>query len=128
MICGLEGRFRSKLRHIEEIIGLSEGVSSLAAMSLMITTRGPVFLADTHVQVNPDADAIASIAIACASHVQRFGIAPKIAMISHSDFGEHDTPSSLKMRAGHGACPQALPPTRNRWRNAGRYRPHSVHP
>ena len=76
----------------------------------MITTRGPVFLADTHVQVNPDADAIASIAIACASHVQRFGIAPKIAMISHSDFGEHDTPSSLKMRQATALvrkrCPQ----------------------
>jgi malate dehydrogenase (oxaloacetate-decarboxylating)(NADP+) len=126
MICGLEGRFRSKLRHIEEIIGLSEGVSALAAMSLMITTRGPVFLADTHVQVNPDADAIASIAIACASHVQRFGIAPKIAMISHSDFGEHDTPSSLKMR--RPALVRALPAARNRRRNASRYGPHSGHP
>jgi malate dehydrogenase (oxaloacetate-decarboxylating)(NADP+) len=110
MICGLEGRFRSKLRHIEEIIGLSAGVASLAAMSLMITHRGPVFLADTHVQANPGAQAIASIAIACASQVQRFGITPKIAMVSHSDFGEDDTPSSLKMREAtqivHALCPQ----------------------
>ena len=110
MICGLEGRFRSKLRYIEEIIGMSEGVSSLAAMSLMITNRGPVFLADTHVQANPDAEAIAAIAIACATHVQRFGIAPKIAMISHSNFGEYDTPSSLKMRQAtalvRARCPQ----------------------
>ena len=98
MICGLEGRLRSKLRHIEDIIGLSEGVASLAAMSLMITDRGPIFLADTHVQVNPDAQAIAAIAIACADQVQRFGITPKVAMVSHSDFGEYDTPSAVKMR------------------------------
>jgi malate dehydrogenase (oxaloacetate-decarboxylating)(NADP+) len=53
MICGLEGRYRSKLRHIRDIIGLAPGVNELAAMSLMITSRGIVFLADTHVQPDP---------------------------------------------------------------------------
>ena len=98
MICGLEGRFRSKLRLIEEIIGLQPGMRDFAAMSLMITQKGHYFLADTHVQPDPSAESIAEIAIACAEHVERFGIAPKIALVSHSDFGAHDTPSARKMR------------------------------
>ncbi|MCX7345320.1 MAG: NADP-dependent malic enzyme [Alphaproteobacteria bacterium] len=98
MICGLEGRYRAKLRHIRNIIGLAPGVREFAAMSLMITSRGIVFLADTHVQADPSADAIADTVVMCARHVERFGIAPKIALVAHSDFGDFDTPSSLKMR------------------------------
>ncbi len=99
LICGLEGRFRSKLRHIREIVGLAPGVHELAAMTLMISTKGVFFLTDTHVQADPDASAVAEIAILSAEHVRRFGLAPKIAMIAHSDFGAYDTASSLKMRA-----------------------------
>ena len=98
MICGLEGRFRSKLRHIKDVIGLAPSVRELAAMSLLITSRGIVFLADTHVQSDPDAGALADIVILCARHVQRFGLTPKVALVSHSDFGQHDTASSIKMR------------------------------
>ncbi|MGL6182525.1 MAG: NADP-dependent malic enzyme [Aestuariivirga sp.] len=98
MICGLEGRYRAKLRHIRNIIGLAPGVREFAAMSLMITSRGIVFLADTHVQADPTADAIADTVVMCARHVERFGITPKIALVAHSDFGDFDTPSSLKMR------------------------------
>jgi malate dehydrogenase (oxaloacetate-decarboxylating)(NADP+) len=98
MICGLEGRFRSKLRHIQDVIGLAPGVHGLAAMSLLITTRGIVFLADTHVQSDPSAQALAETVIMCASHVARFGLTPKVALVSHSDFGQFDTASSLKMR------------------------------
>jgi malate dehydrogenase (oxaloacetate-decarboxylating)(NADP+) len=67
-------------------------------LSLVITSKGAHFLADTHVQSNPNAQAIADMTIACASHVRRFGIAPKIALISHADFGSADTPSAVKMR------------------------------
>ena len=98
MICGLEGRFSSKLRHIKDIIGLAPGVHELAAMSLMITSKGAFFFTDTHVQTNPTAQEIAEIAVLCAEQVQRFGIVPKIALIAHSDFGDSDTPSSTKMR------------------------------
>jgi malate dehydrogenase (oxaloacetate-decarboxylating)(NADP+) len=99
MICGLEGRFRSRLRHITDIIGLAEGSAHLAAMSLMITTRGAFFIADTHVLEDPNADQIADMAMSCARHVERFGMRPKIALVSHSDFGETDSPSARKMRA-----------------------------
>jgi len=98
MICGLEGRYRSKLRLIHEIIGLAPGRRDFAAMSLMITSKGHYFLTDTHVQPDPTAEELAEIAMAAAEHVQRFGIEPKIALVSHSDFGAHDTPSSVKLR------------------------------
>ena len=98
MIAGLEGRFNSKLRNIRDIIGLKPGVRDLSAMTLMITSKGHYFLADTHVKHDPDADDIADIALLCAGHVERFGIAPKIALLSHSDFGDSDAASAVKMR------------------------------
>jgi malate dehydrogenase (oxaloacetate-decarboxylating)(NADP+) len=98
MICGLEGRYRSKLRHIRDIIGLAPGVKELAAMSLMITSRGIVFLADTHVQPDPSAEAIADMVLLCARHINRFGLAAKVALVSHSDFGNFETPSVGKLR------------------------------
>ncbi len=98
LICGLEGRFRSRLNHIKDIIGLAPGARQLAALSLVVTSKGAFFLADTHVQPDPRADEIADMTIACASHVERFGIKPKIALLSHSDFGSADTASAAKMR------------------------------
>lgn len=102
MISGLEGRFNSKLRNIRDIIGLKPGARDLSAMTLMITTKGHYFLADTHVKQDPNAEDIADIALLCAGHVARFGITPKIALLSHSDFGDSDAPSALKMRAALG--------------------------
>ena len=99
MLCGLEGRFSSRLAQIRDIIGLAPGVRDFSAMSLLITTRGAFFLADTHVRVDPTAEDIADMTIACALHVRRFGMEPKVALLSHSDFGSHATPSALKMRA-----------------------------
>jgi malate dehydrogenase (oxaloacetate-decarboxylating)(NADP+) len=98
LICGLEGRFTSRLDHIRDIVGLAPGVKDFSALSLVIASAGVYFLADTHVRYDPSAEEIADTAIACAHHVRRFGLAPKIALISHSDFGSADTPSALKMR------------------------------
>ena len=98
LICGLEGRFESRLKHIKDIVGLAPGAKDFAALSLVIAASGAYFLADTHVRYDPSADEIADMAIACAHHVRRFGVTPKIALISHSDFGSANTPSALKMR------------------------------
>ena len=98
MICGLEGRFRSNIRHIDSILGLAAGAQRMAAVSLLITDKGAYFLADTHVTEDPNAEEIADIAMACATHVRRFGIEPKIALVSHSDFGSMETPSARKMQ------------------------------
>ena len=98
LICGLEGRFTSRLKHIRDIVGLTPGAKDFSALSLVIASAGVYFLADTHVRYDPSAEEIADTAIACADHVRRFGIEPKIALISHSDFGSADTPSAQKMR------------------------------
>jgi len=98
LICGLEGRFTSRLDHIRDIVGLAPGVKDFSALSLVVASTGVYFLADTHVRYDPSAEEIAETAVACAVHVRRFGLEPKIALISHSDFGSADTPSALKMR------------------------------
>ncbi len=98
MICGLDGRFNPHLRYIKDIIGLVPGATDLSAMCLMITNQGAFFIADTHVRRDPTAPEIAEMAQLCAAHVRRFGIEPKIALVSHSDFGSDDTPSAGKMR------------------------------
>jgi malate dehydrogenase (oxaloacetate-decarboxylating)(NADP+) len=98
MLCGVEGRYMSHLRHVREIIGFLPGVSDFAALSLMITSKGAHFIADTQVRPNPSAEELAEIAVLAANHVQRFAMKPKIAFVSHSDFGSYDTDSSRKMR------------------------------
>ena len=98
MICGVEGRYMSHLRHVREIIGFQPGVSDFAALALMITSKGAYFIADTQVRPNPSAEELAEMASLAAGHVQRFNIKPKIAFVSHSDFGSYDTDSSRKMR------------------------------
>jgi len=98
MICGVEGRYMSHLRHVREIIGFSPGISDFAALALLITSKGAYFIADTEVRSNPSAEELAEMAALAANHVQRFNLKPKIAFISHSDFGSSDTESSRKMR------------------------------
>ncbi|MGO9944375.1 MAG: NADP-dependent malic enzyme [Rhodoblastus sp.] len=99
LICGLGGKFVSRLRYVKDIIGVAPGVSDLSSMSLMVTNKGAFFLADTHVRLDPTAAEVAETALLCAVHVRRFGLTPKIALVSHSDFGTDDAPSALKMRA-----------------------------
>ena len=128
LICGLEGRFASRLKHIRDIVGLAPGAKDFSALSLVIASAGVYFLADTHVRYDPSAEEIADIAFACAHHVRRFGVEPKIALVSHSDFGSADTPSACKMREALRSSENARPiststarcrPTpRSRWSRA----------
>ncbi len=98
MICGVEGRYMSHLRHVREIVGFCPGVADFSALALLITTKGPYFIADTQVRLNPTAAELAEMAAQAAIHVQRFGLKPKIAFLSHSDFGSYDSKSSRKVR------------------------------
>jgi len=97
-ICGVEGGYMSHLRHIRDVIGHAPGVGDFAALSLIITDKGNFFLADTQVRCDPSAEEIAEMAVLAAAHVRRFGLEPKIALVSHSNFGSVDSPSSRKMR------------------------------
>ncbi len=98
MLCGLEGRFTSRLRHIRDIVGLASGVRRLSAMRLVITSKSVYFLVDTHVRHDTTAEEIADMAIQCVSHVRRFCLSLKIALFSYFDFCVADTSSYMKMR------------------------------
>ncbi|CCD98682.1 NADP-dependent malic enzyme [Bradyrhizobium sp. STM 3809] len=109
MICGVEGRYMSHLRHVREIIGFMPGVSDYAALALTITSKGAYFIGDTQVRPDPTAEELAEMASLAANHVTRFNIKPKIAFVSHSDFGSYDTESSRKMRQATALLKQHRP-------------------
>ena len=100
MICGLEGRFERHLRNVTLIIGRRAGVRDrdLSTLSMLITQRGVIFLTDTYVTIDPTAEEIAEMTVLAAEEIRRFGIEPKAALLSLSDFGSRDAPSALKMR------------------------------
>jgi malate dehydrogenase (oxaloacetate-decarboxylating)(NADP+) len=109
MICGVEGRYMRHLNYIRDIIGLAPGMRDFAALSLVITGKGVYFLADTQVTAEPTAEEVTEMAVLAAAHVRRFGIVPKIALVSHSDFGSYDTASAAKMRHASELLAQRAP-------------------
>lgn len=98
MITGIVGRFHKKLGYVRSVIPLDPGVQSTSAMTGVINTQGAYFFLDTHVQDDPTAEQIAEATLQAAYRLKLFGIEPRIALLSHSNFGSHETPGSLKMR------------------------------
>ncbi|MAW85263.1 MAG: NADP-dependent malic enzyme [Phyllobacteriaceae bacterium] len=109
MICGLEGRFERHLRQVRSIIGLREGVEDYSALSMLISQRGVTFFTDTYVSVDPTAGEVAEMTLLAAEEIRRFGIEPKAALLSHSDFGSRDSASALKMRNAAEILRRAAP-------------------
>jgi malate dehydrogenase (oxaloacetate-decarboxylating)(NADP+) len=92
LICGLEGRYARHLRDISQIIGKRDGVADYSALSLLISQRGATFFTDTYVSLNPCAEEIAETTVMAAHEIRRFGITPKAALVSHSNFGSAAIP------------------------------------
>ena len=99
MIAGAYGRFRTHFNHVRDVIGLKEGVKNMAALSLLVMPTRALFIADTYVNYDPDPETLAEITLLAADEVLRFGIQPKVGLISHSSFGSSDHPSARKMAA-----------------------------
>ena len=99
MLCGIEGRFVRHLRQVRDIIGLAPGVKELAALSLLITSKGNFFICDTQIQTEPTAADLAEMTVLAAAHVRRFGLEPRVALLSHSNFGSHETLSAKRVRS-----------------------------
>ncbi|MFA5521853.1 MAG: NADP-dependent malic enzyme [Castellaniella sp.] len=97
MLCGVTNRFDDELRFVREVIGLKPGAQTYAAMNVLMLPTQTLFICDTHVNENPDASQIADMTIQAAAEVQRFGVLPKIALLSHSNFGSRESESSRKM-------------------------------
>ncbi|WP_142849727.1 NADP-dependent malic enzyme [Telmatospirillum sp. J64-1] len=98
MVCGSSGRYQSHFQHVTDVIGLRKGVKTAAAMNLLILEKGTFFVTDTYVNEEPDAAQVAEITVLAAEEVRRFGIEPKAALLSHSNFGSADSRSARKMR------------------------------
>jgi len=99
MLCGTVGSHAQHLRHIADVIGLEAQAKGFAAMNLLMLQRFTLFLCDTYVNANPSAEEIADIALMAAEEVRRFGVVPKLALLSHSNFGSVDSASARKMKA-----------------------------
>ncbi len=97
-ICGTSGMYQRHLGHARDVIGQRDGVSTPAALTALILSKGTYFVADTHVNVERDAAGIAEMTMLVADELKLFGIAPKIALLSHSNFGSVDSDSARRMR------------------------------
>jgi malate dehydrogenase (oxaloacetate-decarboxylating)(NADP+) len=98
MLCGVVGRYDSHLRFIDHVIGRRAGAGNYAAMNMLLLPKRTVFICDTYVNYDPSAEQIAEMTVLAAEEISRFGIAPKVALLSHSNFGAADTPTAVKMR------------------------------
>jgi len=98
LICGVIGRYKNRLRYILDLIPLDPGVSAPSAMTAVANDKGVFFFLDTHVQVNPTAEQLAEATLQGALRLRLFGITPKVALLSHSNFGSHDDAGAVKMR------------------------------
>ncbi len=98
LICGMIPNTRRHLRYIDAVIGHRPGRIAYAAMNALILPGRRLFIVDTHVNIDPSAQELAEITIMAAAAIRRFGILPKVALLSHSNFGSSDAPSARKMR------------------------------
>ncbi len=98
LICGTWGHTGMHLNYIDQVIGKRPGVSTYAAMNGLLLANHQVFIVDTHINYDPTAEQIAEYTIMAAQEIQRFGIVPKAALLSHSNFGSTNNPTALKMR------------------------------
>ncbi|SMG57265.1 NADP-dependent malic enzyme [Paraburkholderia susongensis] len=98
MICGTVSTTHRHLHFIDQVIGKKPGAKVYAAMNALVLPNRQIFLVDTHVNVDPTPDELAEITIMAAEEVRRFGIEPKVALVSHSNFGSSNAPTAQKMR------------------------------
>jgi len=109
MICGTFGTHALHLNYVDQVIGRRPGVQHFYAMNMLMLPKRTVFICDTYVNADPSAEQIAEMTVLAAEEVRRFGMVPKVALLSHSSFGTSDSPSASKMRRALGLIQQAAP-------------------
>jgi len=98
LICGTFGRHDLHREYVRNIIGMAPGVKNCASMNMLLLPGRTVFIADTYVNYDPTAEQLADMTLLACEEIRKFGIVPKVALLSHSTFGSEDTPTSIKMR------------------------------
>src|SRR6186713_1050383 len=109
IIFGLTKKYPDTIRPALHVIGTEEGTRKIAGMYLMLTKRGPVFLADTTVNFNPTAEELAEITLLVAREVRNFNIIPRIAMLSYSNFGSSNSPEARLVAEATRLVKQKMP-------------------
>jgi malate dehydrogenase (oxaloacetate-decarboxylating)(NADP+) len=109
MLCGTFSRPQEHLHYISEVTGLRPGATVFAAMNILRLHNRTLFVSDTHVNFDPTAEQIAEITLLAAEEVRRFGITPKVALLSHSNFGSFDNASARKMSRAREILEQRAP-------------------
>ncbi|RQP22595.1 NADP-dependent malic enzyme [Piscinibacter terrae] len=109
MLCGTWGTTSMHLHYIDQVIGTREGVKTYACMNGLILPGRQVMLVDTHVNYDPTAAQLAEITVMAAEEMMRFGLRPKAALLSHSNFGSSNQPSAIKMREALGILQREAP-------------------
>ncbi|GAB2180834.1 NADP-dependent malic enzyme [Denitratisoma sp. agr-D3] len=97
VLCGTVGRHNMHLKHVADVIGMEEGAHCMAAMNLLMLPSHTLFVCDTYVNEDPSAELLAEITLMAAEEVRRFGLTPKVALLSHSNFGSNASCSAQKM-------------------------------
>ncbi|MGH6640370.1 MAG: NADP-dependent malic enzyme [Polaromonas sp.] len=109
LLCGLVGRFDQHLDHVRDVIGLAPGAPGFATLNALLLPDRTLFIADTYVNEDPSAEQLASIAMMAAEEVRRFGLPPKVAFLSHSNYGSSSRASARKMRLARNLFAQMAP-------------------
>ncbi|NKC11320.1 MAG: NADP-dependent malic enzyme [Gammaproteobacteria bacterium] len=98
MICGTTGRFEDHLEVVSTVIGKAPDIRELSTISALILPTGTIFICDSHISHDPSAEELAEMTLLAASEVRHFGIEPKVALVSRSQFGSHNYDDAVKMR------------------------------
>ena len=109
MLCGVVGRHAQHLKHVADVIGLEADAHCFAAMNMLLLPKHTLFVCDTYVNENPSPEQVAQITLMAAKEVKRFGVEPKVALLSHSNFGSVRSESALKMAAARAIIEQRAP-------------------
>lgn len=109
VLCGVVGPYRNHLKHVVDIFGLQPGVETAAAMNALIMPKGTYFICDTQINPTPSIAQISEMTMLAVDRVKQFGIVPKVALLSHSNFGSHESESAFRMRAALADLRQRAP-------------------
>ncbi|MGE0483417.1 MAG: NADP-dependent malic enzyme [Gammaproteobacteria bacterium] len=109
MLCGMVGEYHDHLVHVRQLLGARDPRLDMASMNVLVLRKGTYFLCDAYVHDQPDATQIAHMTLLAAEQVRRFGLAPKVALLSHSNFGTTNAPSAVRMREALGLIRELAP-------------------
>lgn len=109
MLCGTISQPRRHLRYVDEVIGRKAGANLYAAMNILLLPKHTLFICDTHVNIDPNAEQVAEMTLLAAEEMRRFGLVPKVALLSHSNFGSFENASAAKMSRARELLEQLAP-------------------